>query len=150
MQIKRSYDRLISTMGFPILVRRHLYFESGLTRFCRHMLVEFRIRNMLEVCLPLITQHPQCWNILTPFQYKVVSPGVGISILKVSWSWDQRRNIKVVLWRWMWYQWSESANQVQINAKQKNRDFYLSFATLINKYSYLNYDKWPAKSVIYP
>ena len=24
-----SYDRLISTMGFPILVRRHLYIESG-------------------------------------------------------------------------------------------------------------------------
>ena len=29
MEIRRSYDRLISTMGFPILVRWHLYFESG-------------------------------------------------------------------------------------------------------------------------
>ena len=29
MEIRRSYDRLISTMGFPILVRRHLYIESG-------------------------------------------------------------------------------------------------------------------------
>ena len=28
-EIRRSYDRLISTMGFPILVRRHLYIESG-------------------------------------------------------------------------------------------------------------------------
>ena len=27
--IRRSYDRLISTMGFPILVRWHLYIESG-------------------------------------------------------------------------------------------------------------------------
>ena len=26
---RRSYDRLISTMGFPILVRQHLYIESG-------------------------------------------------------------------------------------------------------------------------
>ena len=26
---RRSYDRLISTMGFPILVRRHLFIESG-------------------------------------------------------------------------------------------------------------------------
>ena len=26
--IRRSYDRLIYTMGFPILVRRHLYIES--------------------------------------------------------------------------------------------------------------------------
>ena len=29
MEIRRSYDRLISTMGFPILVRRYLYIESG-------------------------------------------------------------------------------------------------------------------------
>ena len=29
MEIRRSYDRLISTMGFPLLVRRHLYIESG-------------------------------------------------------------------------------------------------------------------------
>ena len=33
MEIRRSYDRLISTMGFPILVRRHLYIESGLMWF---------------------------------------------------------------------------------------------------------------------
>ena len=29
MEIRRSYDRLISIMGFPILVRWHLYIESG-------------------------------------------------------------------------------------------------------------------------
>ena len=29
MEIRRSYDRLISTMGFPILVRRYLCIESG-------------------------------------------------------------------------------------------------------------------------
>ena len=28
MEIRRSYDRLISTMGFPILIRWHLYIES--------------------------------------------------------------------------------------------------------------------------
>ena len=28
-ETRRSYDRLISTMGFPILVRWHLYIESG-------------------------------------------------------------------------------------------------------------------------
>ena len=31
VEIRRSYDRLISTMGFPILVRRHLYIEWGPT-----------------------------------------------------------------------------------------------------------------------
>ena len=29
MEIRLSYDRLISTMGFPILVRQYLYIESG-------------------------------------------------------------------------------------------------------------------------
>ena len=29
VEIRRSYDCLISTMGFPIPVRRHLYIESG-------------------------------------------------------------------------------------------------------------------------
>ena len=29
MEIRRSYDHLISKMGFPILVRWHLYIESG-------------------------------------------------------------------------------------------------------------------------
>ena len=29
VEIRRSYDRLISTMGFPIPVRRHLYIEWG-------------------------------------------------------------------------------------------------------------------------
>ena len=29
MEIRRSYDRLISTVGFPILVRWHLNIESG-------------------------------------------------------------------------------------------------------------------------
>ena len=29
MEIRRSQDRLISTMGFPTLVRRQLYIESG-------------------------------------------------------------------------------------------------------------------------
>ena len=29
MEIRRSYDHLISTMGFPILVRWHLHIESG-------------------------------------------------------------------------------------------------------------------------
>ena len=38
MDIRRFYDRLISTMGFPILVRRHLYIESGPCWFMRRHL----------------------------------------------------------------------------------------------------------------
>ena len=40
MEIRRSYDRLLSTMGFPILVRWHLYIESGPWSHqpeCRHI-----------------------------------------------------------------------------------------------------------------
>ena len=29
VKIRRSYDRLVSTMEFSILVRQHLYIESG-------------------------------------------------------------------------------------------------------------------------
>ena len=36
MEIRRSYDRLISTMGFPILARWHLYIEPG-PSFFMHM-----------------------------------------------------------------------------------------------------------------
>ena len=42
MEIRRSYDRLISTMGFPILVRRHLYIESApCTQFPQFILTDF-------------------------------------------------------------------------------------------------------------
>ena len=34
VEIRRSYDRLISTMEFPIPVRRHLYIESGPWKLC--------------------------------------------------------------------------------------------------------------------
>ena len=34
VEIRRSYDRLISTMGFPLPVRWHLYIESG-PRCCK-------------------------------------------------------------------------------------------------------------------
>ena len=34
VEIRRSYDRLMSTMRFPIVVRRHLYIESGPWALC--------------------------------------------------------------------------------------------------------------------
>ena len=36
LEIRRSQDRLISTIGFPLLVRRHLYIESGPRVFSRY------------------------------------------------------------------------------------------------------------------
>ena len=34
LEIRRPYNRIISTMGFPIQVRRHLYIESGPNSLC--------------------------------------------------------------------------------------------------------------------
>ena len=36
MEIRRTYDRLISTIGFPILIRWHLYIESGPSLWFTH------------------------------------------------------------------------------------------------------------------
>ena len=45
MEIRRSYDHLISTMGFPILVRWHCYIESG-PRICKHCVGKARCLQM--------------------------------------------------------------------------------------------------------
>ena len=45
VEIRRSQDRLISTMGFPILVRQHLYIELG--PWCRFQSTSLRTANHL-------------------------------------------------------------------------------------------------------
>ena len=40
VEIRRSYDHIISTMGFHILVRWHLYIESGPEDWLFHQLVQ--------------------------------------------------------------------------------------------------------------
>ena len=61
---RRSYDHLISTMGFPIPVRCHLYIESGPRLIWLH------------------TTTGPCFNI------KIIWAGIGIHIIKIKWSWD--------------------------------------------------------------
>ena len=69
VEIRRSYDRLISTMGFPILVRWHLYIESGpwwcwiaFTRKCNHSVISHRLRLQQPPCVAilLVTLTPVC------------------------------------------------------------------------------------------
>ena len=63
VEIRRSYDRLISTMGFPILVRWHLYIESG---------PRFVLTSMATGTLIIVSGSPLCqtcaiWgNIFSP------------------------------------------------------------------------------------
>ena len=53
VEIRWSYDCLISTMGFPILVRWHIYIESGL-RILR--LIEKRAGSMPSMYFLLLVQ----------------------------------------------------------------------------------------------
>ena len=58
MEIRRSYDRLISTMGFPILVRLYLYIESGPRAQWLTRSPDTSIPNMLYVsCLKIISNY---------------------------------------------------------------------------------------------
>ena len=52
VEIRRSYDCLISTMGFPILVRWHLYIESGP---CMVFVFDIYARVLHHDCTVLIT-----------------------------------------------------------------------------------------------
>ena len=57
VEIRRSHDRLISTMGFPILVRWHLYIELAI-----------RIYSTSYICIILDQFHRkilQLWDILS-------------------------------------------------------------------------------------
>ena len=60
MEIRRSYDRLISTMGFPLLVRWHLYIESGPRCHCVHVMSMPALWNWSREChlgqFPLLNQ----------------------------------------------------------------------------------------------
>ena len=56
MEIRRSDDRLISTMGFPILVRWNLYIESGLRSF--HKILEYFCQEFCQKLSTLVSGTP--------------------------------------------------------------------------------------------
>ena len=66
MEIRRSYDRLISTMGFPILVRCHLYIESGPSMF-----VNGENLNTLETKFNTELKHVSTWLQVNKLSLKV-------------------------------------------------------------------------------
>ena len=61
MEIRRSCDRLISTMGFPILVRRHLYIESGPWQSFGPFLVPRSILSDKSESLQIYKIHTYLW-----------------------------------------------------------------------------------------
>ena len=71
VEIRRSYDRLISTMGFPILVRLYLYIESGPRAQWLARSPDTSISNMLYVsCLKIPSNycytHQRRYNTTVP------------------------------------------------------------------------------------
>ena len=68
VEIRRSYDRLISTMGFPKLVRWHLYIESGPRWFESLALLPDRL--FCRVCINLLEQiHINYFSYLSTFLF---------------------------------------------------------------------------------
>ena len=56
VDIRRSYDRLISTMGFPILVRRYLYIESG-PRIITNPFSLSYIISLIYICFKIVLSY---------------------------------------------------------------------------------------------
>ena len=57
VEIRRFYDRLISTMGFPILVRWHLYIESG-PRALLSLNIKVKKKSKSNKHIKLISEQP--------------------------------------------------------------------------------------------
>ena len=113
MEIIRSYDRLISTMGFPILVRWHLYIESG------PWLPNYYPFDRSASLMPLIKVQPVLWrfditcgvlwtNYWTSYRWYISLHITGVLIVcsTVCSGADQRKHqnsvslavVKVFLW----------------------------------------------------
>ena len=96
MEIRRSCDRLISTVGFPILVRRHHYIESGPRGFpmgaflvklslVRIWNLGFWVRQQIKP--PLSWGNHFSWiipNMLARFPVRWHQPTVAVDILSTS------------------------------------------------------------------
>ena len=93
VEIRRSYDRLISTMGFPILIKPHLYIESGLWSFVVYVVIHACI-DVWETYIRL-----QFWRLKTLF--------IGISIQIFSQQISNglgrilKKNFVVTNWWWI-------------------------------------------------
>ena len=79
--MERFYDRLISTMGFPVLVRRHLYFEPGPRIFAATVhsctVSIYMVRNPIQI---------QIWNSRFVLTYVMDESVTGVD-MKASYIW---------------------------------------------------------------
>ena len=71
MEIKRSYDRLISTIGFPILARWHLYIESGPCLLQKQLTIQWQTQWYFCVSL---SQNSGSINIFVSLMWRKICP----------------------------------------------------------------------------
>ena len=79
VEIRRAQDRLISTMGFPILVRRYLYIETGPVRKSPLVYIlkfekpnKFNPASLLWIMPGEISQYHGCWC-FCPLRHQAMS-----------------------------------------------------------------------------
>ena len=95
MEIRRSYDRLISTMGFPILVRQYFYFESRPRfRLCSSLgyLLHCYNGDISAGVLPLL-----CWEVvLLVWQFDIWAMSLWYIYMGLCWSRSKYSRV----WKW--------------------------------------------------
>ena len=108
MEIRRSYDRLISTMGFPILVTLHLYIESGpwISNINCYAIVikSSAITNAVQF---IITSHSVMWKQEAELQMRLQSHKKGITK-----SCEEIDHIKMASHISGWEHWINNQNYI--------------------------------------
>ena len=90
VEMRRSYDRIISTMGFPVLVRRHIYIELTLTLNVRGPSYLGLTRSISWLLMPwLLTSpgHQQPW-------YWLCRMGRFLSYFRKDFNYLRRINVE--------------------------------------------------------
>ena len=62
VEIRWSYDRLISTMGFPILVRRHLYWFRAIVSTLKQAWESWRFLEVSVILAPSVCDTQAWWG----------------------------------------------------------------------------------------
>ena len=135
MEIRRSYGRLISTMGYPILVRRHLFIESGpWSLSCEQRESWAAVAKLLHsVALCELTN----WYLLWSFEYKKIIEVIRVANVYVNHLPGMFLSSDFNFEKWIWlitiplYQiyllsfWMRVGVQIWYGAEEFTNDFCL-------------------------
>ena len=110
MEIRRSYDRLISTLGFPILVRCHLYIESGpwilslFTRYCWFISQRQTSVTICHFCSPVYCQDRRhITQTVHELIIQIYKTNICISYMTKRWIWSCHNFAHVMTAQLSWH-----------------------------------------------